>query len=262
MIPDISLTVLVIASMLVLVNGLLSVMLSLGLGLQILVATLRMIAQLFLVGWVLTELFQRVSIGWTLFVAIIMIAFAGYEVGIRQTNKFAGVWTFLIGIVSMMVPVLIVTGLSLTVFLQTDPWYQPRYALPLLGMILGNTMTGVSLGLNTLTSSAQREYASIDAQLALGEPIRSAMRAVMREALRTGMMPIIISMAATGVVSLPGMMTGQILSGVPPAIAVKYQLLIMFLIAGATSFGVLLAVQGAVYRITDNRHRLRLDRLD
>ncbi|MDH3741680.1 MAG: ABC transporter permease, partial [Hyphomicrobiales bacterium] len=77
----------------------------------------------------------------------------------------------------------------------------------------------------------------------------------------SGFMPIINAMAATGVVSLPGMMTGQILSGVDPTEAVKYQLLIMFLIGGATGFGVLLAVLGNIWRLTDERHRLRLDRL-
>jgi putative ABC transport system permease protein len=82
-----------------------------------------------------------------------------------------------------------------------------------------------------------------------------------REALRSALMPIINSMAATGVVSLPGMMTGQILGGVPPAEAVKYQILMMFLIAGGTGLGAVTAVLGGVYRLTDGRHRLRLDRL-
>jgi putative ABC transport system permease protein len=68
-------------------------------------------------------------------------------------------------------------------------------------------------------------------------------------------------MAATGVISLPGMMTGQILSGVDPAEAVKYQLLIIFLIAGATGLGVVMAIAGGIWRLTDERHRLRLDRL-
>jgi putative ABC transport system permease protein len=68
-------------------------------------------------------------------------------------------------------------------------------------------------------------------------------------------------MSATGIVSLPGMMTGQILGGVAPAEAVKYQILIMFLIAGGTGIGAVAAVMGAAYRLTDRRHRLRLDRL-
>jgi putative ABC transport system permease protein len=74
-------------------------------------------------------------------------------------------------------------------------------------------------------------------------------------------MPVINSMAATGVVSLPGMMTGQILGGVPPAEAVKYQILVMFLIAGGTGLGAVTAVVGGIYRLTDARHRLRFDRL-
>ena len=74
-------------------------------------------------------------------------------------------------------------------------------------------------------------------------------------------MPTINSMSVTGLVSLPGMMTGQILGGVPPAQAVKYQILVMFLIAGGTSLGAVTAVLGGVYRLTDGRHRLRLDRL-
>ena len=69
------------------------------------------------------------------------------------------------------------------------------------------------------------------------------------------------AMAATGVVALPGMMTGQILAGAAPSEAVKYQLLILFLIAGATSFGVIVAVMGTAWRLTDPRDRLRLDRL-
>jgi putative ABC transport system permease protein len=87
------------------------------------------------------------------------------------------------------------------------------------------------------------------------------MSGIVREAVRTGLIPIINAMAAAGIVSLPGMMTGQILAGIPPVEAVKYQILIMFLIAGGTGLGLLSAVYGGVYRLSDNRHRLRLDRL-
>ena len=83
----------------------------------------------------------------------------------------------------------------------------------------------------------------------------------MTMALRSGLMPIINSMSAVGLVFLPGMMTGQILAGVDPVEAVKYQLLIMFLIAGATGAGVLMAVFLCLARLSDHRHRLRLDRL-
>ena len=91
------------------------------------------------------------------------------------------------------------------------------------------------------------------------EGARVAIRNIRRESIRSGLIPIINSMAATGVVSLPGMMTGQILGGTPPVEAVKYQILIMFLIAAGTGFGVVSAIWMSRFLIFDKRHRLRLD---
>jgi putative ABC transport system permease protein len=162
----------------------------------------------------------------------------------------------------MMMASVVVTVFALLTALQPTPWYDPRYAIPLLGMILGNCMTGVGLGLSTLTMNLAARRPGVEAQLMLGATRQVATAPVMREALRSALMPIINSMAATGVVSLPGMMTGQILGGVPPAEAVKYQILVMFLIAGGTGLGAVTTVLGGVYRLTDARHRLRLDRLN
>ena len=80
--------------------------------------------------------------------------------------------------------------------------------------------------------------------------------------MRNGLIPIVNAMSAAGVVYLPGMMTGQILSGVEPIEAIKYQILVMFLIAGGTGVGVVLAVHAGAARLSDARHRLRLDRLE
>jgi putative ABC transport system permease protein len=122
-------------------------------------------------------------------------------------------------------------------------------------------MTGIALGLDTLSTGLSRERASVEAQLALGATRWDATRPLVRRSLRSGLMPIINSMAAAGIVALPGMMTGQILAGADPVEAVKYQVLIMFLIAGGTALGAVTAVLGGVARLTDARHRLRLDRL-
>ena len=84
---------------------------------------------------------------------------------------------------------------------------------------------------------------------------------IRQDSIRTGLMPIINAMAAAGIVSLPGMMTGQILAGSPPMEAVKYQILIMFLITAGTGFGTFVAVWFGSRRLFDERERLRLDRL-
>jgi putative ABC transport system permease protein len=252
---------LAIAGILVVLNGGLSMALGLGLERKLLVASVRMVVQLLLVGLVLTWLFATVSPWLTLAVALSMVLFAGYEIFARQDRKLAGPWAYGLGTGCMLIAAGVVTLFALTTQLKSDPWYDPRYAIPLLGMVLGNTMTGIALGLNTLTSSIHTRRAAIEARLMLGHDRFQAMAPVVRGALSTALTPIVNSMAATGVVSLPGMMTGQILGGVEPVEAVKYQILIMFLIAGGTGLGAVAAVMGGVWRLTDSRHRIRLDRL-
>ena len=255
------LTDLALAALLVVLNGALSLALRLGLERQLLIAAARMVVQLLLVGVVLTTLFELVSPLWTGLAALAMVLFAGREIMARQERRLAGPWAYGLGTGCMLVASCIVTVFALATQIQPDPWYHPRYTLPLLGMVLGNTMTGISLGLHSLTTGLVRERPGVEAQLALGAPWREAVLPVSRAALRSALMPIINSMAAIGLVSLPGMMTGQILAGIEPVEAVKYQLLIMFLIAGGTALGATAAVIAGGYRLTDRRHRLRLDRL-
>ena len=252
---------LAVASVFVLIDAGLSVALGLRVHRSLLFAAIRMVVQLALVGAVLTTLFSVVSPLWTSLTALVMVLFAGHEAALRQERRLSGWWSYGLGTGCMMVSSVVVTVFALTTALRPNPWYDPRYAIPLLGMILGNCMTGIALGLNTLTTNLPSRRVSVEAQLMLGASKQTATAPVTREALRSALIPVINSMAATGVVSLPGMMTGQILGGVPPAEAVKYQILVMFLIAGGTGLGAVAAVVGGVYRLTDARHRLRLDRL-
>jgi len=210
---------------------------------------------------VLKILFSLSSPLWTGVMVAVMILVAGYEIRARQTNKLPGWRSYGLGIAILVVAPTLIMTLALMVQIKPDPWYDPRYLIPLLGMLLGNSLTGISLGLNTLMTSSKRERVGIEAQLTLGKSKWQAMKPVMQHATYTAFMPIINAMSATGIVALPGMMTGQILAGVDPVDAVKYQLLVMFLIGGATGIGVVLAILGGTILITDDRHRLRLDRL-
>jgi len=249
------------ASVLVFINAGLSVIFRLRVHRSLLIAAIRMVVQLSLVGVVLTTLFSVVSPLWTGLAALVMVLFAGNEAAQRQERGLSGWWSYGLGTGCMMVSSVVVTVFALLTALRPNPWYDPRYAIPLLGMILGNCMTGIALGLDTLTTSLVSRRAGVEARLMLGATRQEAVAPVTRQALRSALMPTINSMSATGVVSLPGMMTGQILGGVPPAEAVKYQILVMFMIAGGTGLGAVTAVLGCVYRLTDGRHRLRLDRL-
>jgi putative ABC transport system permease protein len=259
--PLLSYADLTLASLLILLVAGLSLLLELGMARRLVVAALRMALQLTLVGLVLTALFALVSPWWTGLAALIMILFAGQEVAARQERPLAGLWAYGLGTAVMLFSASLVTLFALSTQVKPDPWYDPRYAVPLLGMILGNTMNGIGLGLNSLTTALAREKAAVEARLALGHTRAQAFSGPVRAALATGLMPIVNAMSATGIVSLPGMMTGQILAGADPAEAVKYQILIMFLIAGGTGLGATGAVLGAALRLSDERQRLRLDRL-
>ena len=250
-----------LAAVLLVLNAIISMVLRLGLGRQMLVAASRMVVQLTLMGLVLKVLFDLASPLFTSLTALIMVLFAGREVMARQTRRLSGWWSYGLGTTTMLMAAAVVTIFALTTQIRPDPWYEARIALPILGMILGNTMTGVALGIDRLLGGAVRERVAIEARLALGHDMRDAFGGVMRDAMRSGMIPTINAMSAIGLVSIPGMMTGQILAGVEPMEAVKYQLLIMFLIAGGTALGVLGAVLGGARLLTDKRHRLRLDRL-
>lgn len=252
---------LAIASVLLLLAGGLSVALNLGLEKSLGIAALRTTVQLTLIGMVLKILFQLVSPWWTGFAALTMLLLAGREATARQTIRLRGGWSYSIATSSLITAGGIVTVLALTTAVRPEPWYDPRFALPLLGMMLGNTLTGISVGMERLNATLKREKDAIEARLCLGHTRRDAVRPFVREAMRAGLMPIINAMSAAGLISLPGMMTGQILAGVDPTEAVKYQILIMFLLAGTTSLGALMAVLATSYRLGDERDRLRLDRL-
>ena len=252
---------LALAALLVALNAALSIWLRLALARQFLIAAARMCVQLGLMGLVLKALFALVSPWLTALAALVMVAFAGYEVLSRQERRFQGPWGYGMGAASVLFAGTLVTLFALATQVQPEPWYNPRWAIPMLGMILGNTMTGIAIGLNSLTGQVRRERAAIETMLALGETRHAAFRPLVRSAVRTGLIPIVNAMSAAGVVSLPGMMTGQILSGVEPMEAIKYQILIMFLIAGGTGIGVVTAVHAGAARLSDARHRLRLDRL-
>lgn len=252
---------LALASVLVLVLAASSLGLSLGIGKRVLIAGARTAAQLALVGLILEWVFARGTLTWIALIAFVMLALAGREVSARQERPLLGLWGYGIGTGAMFLSSFVITILALTLVVQNAPWFKAQYSIPLLGMMLGNTMTGIALGLDRLTSGAWRQRAEIEARLALGYSASQATTGLRREAVRSGMIPMLNAMAAAGIISLPGMMTGQILSDVPPWEAVKYQILIMFMICGGTGFGTMGAVWFADRRLFDGRERLRLDRL-
>jgi putative ABC transport system permease protein len=250
-----------LAAGLVLLLAALSWRLRLDVERRMLIAAARSTVQLVLLGLVLKVLFEATHPLLIALLALVMLSVAGWEVMARQRRRYRGVWGYGIGALSMFLSSFGVTVLALTLIIGVTPWYQPQYLIPLLGMLLGNTMNGIAIALDGLTRQAWDGRVKIEAQLLLGAGWSEAIGDIRREALRAGLIPIVNAMASAGLVSLPGMMTGQILAGSPPLEAAKYQLLIMFLIAAGTGLGGVAAVWIGSRRLFDERERLRLDRL-
>lgn len=245
-----------LAALLVLLNGAISLTLRLGLERQLAMATIRMTVQLVLVGVILHWVFTLE--GWYAVVALgsLMTLVAGISAVQRTKWRFSGVW--MSSVLSVWGSSWVVAGIGLLGIVQIQPWYKPQYAIPLLGMILGNTLSGISLGLDRFGGELATRRDEVETLLAFGGTRWEAARDVVSEAIRTGMIPTLNAMMVTGIVSLPGMMTGQLLSGVNPIQAVKYQLVIMFLIAAGTALGTMAVVLLSYRRLFNDAHQMRL----
>ncbi len=252
---------LLIASSLIVLDGALSIALHLDLHRRLAVATARMVVQLLLVGFVLRLVFARADPALTLLVVVIMTAVAAREVAARPAWRFARGGNLIVGGAAVASATALTSILALTTAIRPTPWYDPRYAVPLTGIILGNVLNGASIALDGMLGGVTQQRAAIEARLALGDPFGLATRALRADSLRRAMLPAINQMSAAGIITLPGIMTGQIIAGMDPLEAAKYQILLMFLLTGASALAALVTVVVAGRRLTDARDRLRLDRL-
>ena len=252
---------LAIASSLILFNAAISAWLGLRMQGRMLWSAIRMVVQLLLVGLVLRWVFALASPAATVAVAVLMIVAAAREVATRPAHGlrgWPGVWlsTASVGLSSIATVVL-----ALLTVLHPTPWYEPRYAIPLIGIVLGNVLNSASLGLDTFYGGAVNARTAIEAQLVLGATRNEALAPLIRESVRKGLIPLINQMSAAGIITLPGIMTGQILAGMDPMDAVRYQILLMFLLAGGSGLAAVAVTYLGARRLTDDRQRLRIDRL-
>jgi putative ABC transport system permease protein len=250
-----------IAATLLVLDGVLSLVLHLRLHWQLAIAGTRLVVQLVLVGFILRAVFAAGSPLLTLAVVVAMVVIAGREVATRPEYRLGRFGNHAVGASAVAVATFLTVILALTTAIRPQPWYDPHYAIPLVGIVLGSVLNGGSLALDSLLGGVVRERAAIEAQLALGATYLRAMRRLIRESVRRGLLPIINQMSAAGIITLPGIMTGQILAGMDPLEAAKYQILLIFLLSGGSGLAAVAVVYLAAWRLTDDRQRLRLDRL-
>ena len=201
-------------------------------------ATLRMLVQLLLIGYVLIYIFETDHLGVIVAVLAIMLVVASW-ISIRPLDdKCARSYLNALAAISVGgIPTLAVVTQGV---ISVEPWFSPRYVIPLAGMIFAGAMNAVSLAAERFQSESNRDVPYDEAR---------------RDAFTASLIPIINSLFAVGLVSLPGMMTGQVLSGVSPLIAAKYQIVVMTMLFGVSG------IASAAYLLMVRRSKSSLTRV-
>ncbi|UZQ49208.1 ABC transporter permease [Clostridium kluyveri] len=219
----------------------------------LLAASLRMSVQLVIVGYILQYIFSNPKPLFTVVFLILMIAFAVNRV-IKSRKDLNYDFKIAIG------ASLTFSGIFILFFFMTavvnKSIFNPQYSIPLAGMIIGNAMTGINIGIKTFMDSISKEKSKINTLLNLGVEPKDILKPFANNALETALIPTLNSMVGMGIVFLPGMMTGQILSGTLPTTAIMYQIAIMIAICTSVCITVFLSLNLGYKSLYNNRKQL------
>ena len=227
----------------------------------VIIAALRMTLQLILVGYILVYVLDYPNPFITVLIVFIMLTFAIINVYQRANEKIYFSVKKLIAL-AMVIGITINLFYFMFVVLRLDPWYEPQYFIPISGMIIGKTMTGMTLGINNLLSGLNDQKEKVEGAIMLGASPKEAVRSIINRAFDEAMLPTINAMVGMGIIFLPGMMTGQIIAGQSPITAVKYQVSVMLGVAGTVSITVLIFLHLSYKLFFNKREQFLLTKRD
>ena len=230
-----------ITTIMVIAAGICSLYLKLRLERDILVGTIRTFIQLFLLGYILKYVFALNNPLFILILFMFMIYNAASIISGRVQEK--KVPYFLPVLITMVLSFMIINTFVMTMIVQVKPWYNPVYFIPIGGMIIGNSMNALAISISIWFESVKKERDRIELYLSLGANHVESTSENFKYSIKAGMIPSINALMSVGVVSIPGMMTGQILAGTDPLIAIKYQIVIMLLLVGSTALTTVFSLQ-------------------
>lgn len=207
----------------------LSMWLKLGVERDLVVATIRSVVQLLIVGYILKFVFASHVTLFILAMVALIVGVATWNARSRAKSIPGVIWPILVG---LLVTEIVTQGVLLGIGVVP---FQARYVITISGMIVGNSMVAAGLLLNRLQREVVSGQAEITTVLALGGSPKQAIYPHLKQAIRAGMIPTIDSTKTTGLVQLPGMMTGQIIADADPIQAVRYQLMILFCILAGSA---------------------------
>lgn len=224
-----------LASSLIIIVLVVSWFLRLRLTKTLVIAAVRTVIQLSFIGLILAWIFAREQWYEVLIILTIMTLIAGSAAKNRVKRTYKGL--LIDTLIAVSTSAVLVTVIAISLILQVQPWYTPQFIIPILGLILGNSLTAISLTSNQLIENLHGQQGRIEMMLSLSAKPFEAVHEQIRAAIVNGMTPTLNSMLVVGIVSLPGMMTGQILAGADPTQAVRYQIVTMFSICVSSTLG-------------------------
>ncbi|MEM9818537.1 MAG: iron export ABC transporter permease subunit FetB [Cyanobacteria bacterium P01_D01_bin.6] len=214
----------------------------LGLELTLLNATARTVLQLLAVGYVLAIVFAWQNPYSVIAVLLVMLAIATVVARNRIDRRLSRLLPILAG--SLLTALFLTMVYTMSAIIRPEVWYEPRYLIPLAGIVLGNAMTAATIAGDRLVTTLKRNPVVIETHLSLGASPQQAIAVYRREAIKAGLIPTINAMMVVGIVKLPGVITGQLLSGADPLNAALYQMLIMFMLAFSDLLASILVTAG------------------
>lgn len=241
---------LILASVLMVIPVFISKREKLGLEKDIIISIVRAVIQLALVGLVLKYIFAINSDIITVVLVLIMMVNAA--INTRKRGK--GIKNV---VLISFVALLVGTGVTLTVLIASGAIkFKADDVIPVSGMIISQAMVAIGLTYRTLISSFDERRSEIEAKLSLGADIKDASKDILRKSIRFAMTPNIDSAKTLGIVTLPGMMTGLILGGASPIMAIKFQIMVTFMMMSASSISIIIAGYVAYKSFYNERKQL------
>jgi len=234
-----------------------STVLSLEISTRLCIAAARCLIQLTVLGTILVPIIDSNSALIVLGYVCFMIVIAGLEASSRPAYIYPRL--FLVCFLSIAVTVSVIGTFVFTLVIKTG--LDARYVIPILGMLMGNSLSGISVGVSSILRDITDKLDAIEALLALGATRWEAALDPIKNSVVLALTPVLNTMSVVGLVVIPGMMTGQIIGGTSPSVAARYQIVIMYSISGGICCSTILSVVGTVLCITDNMHRFRTERL-
>lgn len=247
---NVNISSLLIASLLVVISLLFSYFQKLKLEKETLIAVFRAIVQLVLIGYILNYIFGLKNPFFTTF----LLLFMAINASINSAKRGAGIKNgFLISFIAISFGT--ITTLSILIFSGAIK-YEAYQVIPIGGMIISNSMIALGLSFRQMNLDFKTKREEVESKLALGADIHTSSMEIIKNAIKTGMLPTIDSAKTLGIVSLPGMMTGLILAGTNPIYAIRYQIMVTFMMLSTTSISSFTACYLCYKSFFNNRKQL------